>query len=184
MMPTRSPAATPLAIRPLASRETSARKSVARMSCHWPAASSRENRAGLDALAAWRKTRSVTFVSGGTVTRGGTLISRTIAPLISIDPLGGTTNSSMRPPQGVFHFTYWRVTLRSWPPDPPLGDAVGALPRPSGRAIEWGTMHTPTPGQQPGPQRRTAAWRRGSRGLTGVSETGTFREHLRLGRKG
>ncbi len=46
-------------------------------------------------------------------------------------------------------------------------------------------MHTPTPGQQPGPYRRTAAWRR--RTLPGVAAAPAaqgFREHLRLGRKG
>ncbi|MET1063632.1 MAG: ROK family glucokinase [Arthrobacter sp.] len=43
-------------------------------------------------------------------------------------------------------------------------------------------MHTPTPGQQqPGPYRRTAAWRR--RPLAGPAGQG-FREHLRLRRKG
>ncbi|NUU30786.1 ROK family glucokinase [Arthrobacter sp. C9C5] len=45
-------------------------------------------------------------------------------------------------------------------------------------------MHTPTPGQKPGPQRRTAAWRRRVQGFPGASEAGSFREHLRLGRKG
>ena len=46
-------------------------------------------------------------------------------------------------------------------------------------------MHTPIPGQQPGPYRRTAAWRR--RTLAGASAGPAgqgFREHLRLGRKG
>jgi len=46
-------------------------------------------------------------------------------------------------------------------------------------------MHTPTPGQQPGPYRRTAGWRR--RMLAGAAAGPAaqgFREHLRLGRKG
>ena len=45
-------------------------------------------------------------------------------------------------------------------------------------------MHTPKPGQKSGPQRRTAAWRRRVQGLPGATEAGSFRGHLRLGRKG
>lgn len=46
-------------------------------------------------------------------------------------------------------------------------------------------MHTPTPGQLPGPYRRAAAWRRRTRTGTGAGASGQgFREHLRLGRKG
>ena len=46
-------------------------------------------------------------------------------------------------------------------------------------------MHTPTPGQQPGPYRRTAAWRRRTLAGAAAGPAGQgFREHLRLGRKG
>lgn len=45
-------------------------------------------------------------------------------------------------------------------------------------------MHTPTPAQQPRPQRRTAAWRHRNQRFAGTPEAGPFRGHLRLGRKG
>ena len=46
-------------------------------------------------------------------------------------------------------------------------------------------MHTPTPGQQPGPYRRTSAWRRRTLAGAGAGQAGQgFREHMRLGRKG
>lgn len=46
-------------------------------------------------------------------------------------------------------------------------------------------MHTPTPGPQPAPYRRAAAWRRRTLAGTGAGAPGQgLREHLRLGRKG
>ena len=87
-------------------------------------------------------------------------------------PARGTTNTSMRSAACVFHHTYWRVTLRFGsravrrsqrpPRSPPCEPSRRAVRQRRGalRRIGWGTMHTPTPGQQPGPYRRTAAWRR------------------------
>lgn len=53
------------------------------------------------------------------------------------------------------------------------------------RRIEWAIMHIPTPGDQPRPYRRTAAWRRRkTAGQDALNAAQGFREHLRLGRKG
>src|ERR671926_1113886 len=111
MLPTRSPAPMPLAMRPFASADTSATNSLARMSCHWPAESRRENRAGLDASAAWRSTRSVMLLSKGTFARGGTLNSRTLAPLISVAAAGSPNLSTLCGRRWEIRGYRW-VTLR------------------------------------------------------------------------